>query len=571
MTDAIKPSADPIDGLPKCFTVKSDGIYLKADNADKPDLWISSEIVVLARIRDSHNTGWGLLIEVTDHDGHKHQSPISASLLAGDGTELRAHLLQLGARLAQDPNSRRAFIRLLAAWSPTARVLKANRLGWVDDACTAFLCGNGEAIGESHIVVQNNEASAETTDMVQQGTLADWKATVASQCIDNPLLLFAVSLAFAGVILEPLRYDGGGVHLRGQSSSGKSTVLRVSASVWGSPRFVQSWRATANGLEGIAVSRNSTLLPLDELGEISGHEAGNAVYMLSNGKGKSRASRSGSPQPSLRWKTMILSSGEITLADKIAEAGGRPAAGQDIRLLDIVADCRAFGAFDHLHGAPDGSSFSKLLSAATSANYGTAGPEFVRRLLADADIETQLRGVITGFQKEVRLRLNPKCDGQTDRAAAQFALIAAAGEYATTQGLTGWEPGAARQAAIDLFAAWLDRRGGALPAEARAARERVRAYLLRNRRAIMAIENAGTKLTGSSDVGWYCDQVFYLPSKVWQTIHDGQDPSGSARYRKQAGILERADGDNLQVRLPSRLEPERPRAYAIHRRILDEC
>jgi hypothetical protein len=159
-------------------------------------------------------------------------------------------------------------------------------------------------------------------------------------------MVAAVSLAFAGPLLEPLSMDGGGLHLRGASSRGKSTVQRVAVSVWGSPRFLHSWRATANGLEGVAAACNGSLLALDEIGEISGRDAGAAAYMLANGAGKARAMRSGAARAAVRWRVAVLSSGEITLADKMAEAGGKAAAGQAVRLLDVAADDRAHGAFD---------------------------------------------------------------------------------------------------------------------------------------------------------------------------------------------------------------------------------
>ncbi|MFZ3328928.1 MAG: DUF927 domain-containing protein [Methylocella sp.] len=48
--------------------------------------------------------------------------------------------------------------------------------------------------------------------------------------------------------------EGGGINIFGQSSKGKTTILQAAASVWGrgaSPGYVQAWRATANGLEGL--------------------------------------------------------------------------------------------------------------------------------------------------------------------------------------------------------------------------------------------------------------------------------------------------------------------------------
>ena len=73
--------------------------------------------------------------------------------------------------------------------------------------------------------------------------------------------------------------------------------------------------------------------------------------MLGNGVGKARADSLGNARPTLKWKVPIISAGEISIAEKLAEGGLEAKAGQEMRLLDIQADGRRFGAFDDLHGA----------------------------------------------------------------------------------------------------------------------------------------------------------------------------------------------------------------------------
>lgn len=56
--------------------------------------------------------------------------------------------------------------------------------------------------------------------------------------------------------------------------------------------------------------------------------------MLANGSGKARATRDGSARKSAHWRLLFLSSGEIGLADKVAEdnRGRRAAAGSLIQM-----------------------------------------------------------------------------------------------------------------------------------------------------------------------------------------------------------------------------------------------
>src|SRR5262249_38456983 len=140
-----------------------------------------------------------------------------------------------------------------------------------------------------------------------------------------------------------------------QSSKGKTTLLQMAASVWGrggTPGYVRSWRATANGLEGAAASATDTALILDELSVVEARDAAAAIYGLANGSGKARAGRDGSLREPRSWRVLFISSGEVPVDAKLIEDRGRKSrAGQLVRMLDIPAS-RAFGVFDH--AGPDG-------------------------------------------------------------------------------------------------------------------------------------------------------------------------------------------------------------------------
>src|SRR5437773_8552249 len=98
---------------------------------------------------------------------------------------------------------------------------------------------------------------------------------------------------------------------------------------------------------------SDALLCLDEMGQVNGREAGEVAYMLANGTGKSRAARDGSARRAARWRVLFLSTGELSLADKMNEAGQRARAGQETRLVDVPADAGSgLGLFEKLHTFP---------------------------------------------------------------------------------------------------------------------------------------------------------------------------------------------------------------------------
>ena len=183
-----------------------------------------------------------------------------------------------------------------------------------------------------------------------RGGLSDWKAGVGRLVSGHSRGVLMVSASLSAPLLALAGLDGGGVHLVGSSSCGKSTLLEAAASCWGRGSldgFVRTWRATANALEGTAAYHNDVALPLDELGVVDPRDAATAVYQLAGGQGKGRSRKDGSLRESQTWRVMILSTGEVRLADKIVEGRQRAMAGQMVRLLDVPADAgKGAGAFD---------------------------------------------------------------------------------------------------------------------------------------------------------------------------------------------------------------------------------
>ena len=139
----------------------------------------------------------------------------------------------------------------------------------------------------------------------------------------------------------------------------------MAASVWGPPTSdgqMRQWRGTANGLEGAAVETTDTLMVLDELGQASPNEVSEVVYMLCNGSGKQRASRTGAARRRQTWRVQFLSTGEITLGAKMGEVGKRSTAGLDVRLVNLSADAGAgMGVFQVLHGKTNSANCSSRL------------------------------------------------------------------------------------------------------------------------------------------------------------------------------------------------------------------
>ena len=264
------------------------------------------------------------------------------------------------------------------------------------------------------------------------------------------------------------------------TSTGKTTALVVGGSVMGGGGrngFVQSWRSTTNGLEAVAEIHNDLTLFLDELAQMDPKEAAETAYLLGNGSGKTRMSRSIGARRKLSWCLLFVSAGEITLAGHVLTAGKRTKAGAEVRLLNVEADAEAgLGLFENIHGVESPDAFSRRLRDAAKRFYGTPLREYLAFVTAN---RAQAEKVIREFQIEfVKQHVPHGASGEVFRAAQRFGLIGAAGQLATSAGITGWAADESAKAAAKCFANWLTRRvGGSGAGDAEAAIRQVRNFI----------------------------------------------------------------------------------------------
>ncbi|ACY33743.1 DUF927 domain-containing protein [Comamonas thiooxydans] len=429
----------------------------KPSKSDNPPTlvqsWICSPLHVDAVTHDSTGANFGRLLRFRNTLGQWKTWAMPMEMLRGDGADLRGALLSMGVHLDSSNTGRNMLATYLQNQVPNRKLEAVMQTGWAGGQFKAFALPD-TVIGPQASKVTFQAQFLHSDEYSQRGTLEGWRQGIAAPAVGNPVLVLGLCTAFAGPVLALVGAESGGVHLIGDSSTGKTTALQGACSVMGGDGYRRSWRATANGLEASASLFNDSMLALDEISECDPRDVGEVVYMLGNGRGKQRAGRTGGARAVTRWRTSVLSTGERSIATSMMEAGQRVKAGQAVRLLDIPVQ-RIHGAWDNLHGHPNGPAFSDAIKRASRQQYGTAGRAFLEKLSRDTtDMVQNLEAI-----KAQLLAGVDSGDGQPARAAARLAVLALAGELATTYGITGWDEGEATSAAEVGFAAWLAQRG----------------------------------------------------------------------------------------------------------------
>ena len=429
---------------------------LKNNKGDAPPTltqqWICSPVHVDAVTTDAHAGNYGRLLRIKTTLGKWTTWAMPMMLLRGDCNDLRGELLGMGVEI--DHHGRYRLAEYLQDKAPKRRIECALQTGWAGADYKAFVLPD-TVIGPKAASVAYQSSERGSDEYATAGTLAGWQTGIAAMAVGNPLLVLGLCAAFAGPVLARCGQESGGIHFIGDSSTGKTTIIEAACSVWGESGFRRSWRTTGNGLEGAAALFNDSLLALDEISECDPRQVGEVVYMLGNGRGKQRASRTGSARTVTRWRSSVLSTGERSIATTMAEGGHRIKAGQSVRLLDVPAQ-RAHGAWDNLHQSGSGTAFSDAIKRAAVTNYGHAGRAFLEKLTRDH--ESSFSEALEAIKALPELQALGD-EGQAKRAAARFAVLALAGELAITYGVTGWPEGEAIRAAAVGFAAWQSLRG----------------------------------------------------------------------------------------------------------------
>ena len=467
------------------FELYHDGLFFVKYNDDDPahitfkfKAFICSPIEVIAKTRDTSSGTWGRLLQWRDDDSELHTWSMPLALLQGDAREYRKELASQGLNITTNPKQRSYLDTYIQNYPIHKRALCVDRLGWHDEQ---YILPDGAIGGDGKQLIVYQSAHAINSTIAQQGTLEQWRDELCKPLAEQSRFVFSIACAFAGQLLEPLGSDGGGFHIKGSSSMGKSLSLKVAASVWGNPnKYVKTWRSTDNALEGTASEYNDSFLPLDEISEGNPTILGNIIYMLGNGTGKGRSTTTGHNRIAKTWRIIFLSNGEKTVEQEMAQAGKKTNAGVEVRVAHIDADAGArdgagndLRMFDSLVMADTGAAQADKVSELSQSYYGVAGMAWLEHITTDKAATTATaKQLIDDFMSQYS-----DLAAQAHRVAKRFAIVAAAGEIATLAGITGWQAGQATTAVKVCLDNWLDNYGRDGEHEQRQIIEHIKAFI----------------------------------------------------------------------------------------------
>ncbi|MCB6543243.1 DUF927 domain-containing protein [Desulfovibrio desulfuricans] len=452
------------------FAVLDEGLVFYPDVTDKTIFeLVSSHVDVKASARDAESCGWSKIIEVRDPDGVLHQCRVPFTSLNGSGDEALVLLSEAGLQLEPGRQPRQRLLQYLNKAAPKQRSLIVEKNGWIEKANKFVPFDLGELDGCSEYLCSRFPVASKLFE--QRGTLEEWKKHVGVYCKGNPLLQVVTVAALSGPLLAFMGHSGFGIHLYGNSSSGKTTSLHIAGSVTGGE--LKSWRTTDNGLEGIAEQHNDNCLLLDEISQCDPDVVAQVAYMLANGQGKSRSSKTGVSRRVPTWNLTFLSSGEVSISDR-ADQGHRnkAMAGHEVRVISILADGgTGYGIFTVIPDGMHAGAFSDMLIQNSKQYRGASLRAMIQHLKDDRDkICNKISQIMDQFLIGLK---HTELSSQAKRVANHFALLAGVGEVAIELGILPWSTGEAMAAMNACFRWWRRDKNGAVDFEIEKATEKL--------------------------------------------------------------------------------------------------
>lgn len=267
------------------------------------------------------------------------------------------------------------------------RRLTTRSLGW--KGTHGFLWG-GTLIGPNGPVANSTLTLAGTSPGLTQavknyrasGTWEGWCAAIA-RVNHLPKLMVAILGSMAPPMLNRVSKSlkNGIIDWAGETSGGKTTALRVAASVWGVPDdtdgIIGTWDGTSVGIERLAATCNDLPTLLDDTKRARRKEdVGDAIYMLAQGKGKARGTIDGLALTPT-WRTWLLSTGEAPATSYNQDGGGA---------------ARVLTLWGHPMGDdPNAAALAESTARDLMDNFGHLGPRLVAFLQQPGHTETLKR------------------------------------------------------------------------------------------------------------------------------------------------------------------------------------
>ncbi|WP_457586661.1 DUF927 domain-containing protein [Ensifer canadensis] len=434
--------------------------------------------------------------------------------------------------------------------------LDLGRAGFVEGGGCVLV--DGRYIGPTRPDMPTYEAPHDWRRVRPAGTLAGWQARVARPAMRSPHVVLSLGLGFASPLVRLLGLRNAGLLWVGESSSGKSTFLKVVASMIGPDDvFAPPAKSSEPAFYNTAHLLSDHPLIYDELEDSAGSDAlkilSSMSYGHSNGASPGRVDRETMDNRRVkRWCSVLQVSSEVDPAAMAQRQGMELRGGMEGRFPALKVRRRRstdYGdavGLDVLDGIDD---LHDAIADGLREEYGTAWPRYIDRLLSipPEKLRSRFRKLSDDFL--ARVEFDRLADtGNIRRVAGLFALAMLGLEVAFEAGVLPKDLARASCAngmpvltvPFHFLELWIDQRGGKEAREVGQVVEVLRAWISDNALYFGQLDFNGNVVRESRSHLAFWHGSFYGDDDDLRTLEN--DPESRILWMAEATLFRVAFG-----------------------------
>jgi hypothetical protein len=359
---------------------KKGGIYkrpAKEEEEVEPVLVYEHDLYVVKRMRDPGAGEVALFRLHLPHDGMK-EFAISTAVISSED-ELKRQLAQQGVVAHKSQYKHLATYVVMAIknlqYEKRADIMRT-QFGWTDND-SKFIFGDKEITKDGTFYSPPSADTKLISEKIHvKGSFDEWKR--AFNMYARPGLephAFGALTAFGALLFKFTGLDGAIINvIHPDSGTGKSTILRMCNSVYGSPKELMAIdKDTINAKMLRLGVMNNLALTIDEITNMKTADFSDFAYGVTHGRGKDRvkASENAMRINNTTWKNLTLASANASFYEKLSALKKSPD-GENMRVFEyeiepneIISVAEGKEIFDHV----------------LNENYGHAGEIFISYLV----------------------------------------------------------------------------------------------------------------------------------------------------------------------------------------------
>ena len=390
----------------KCgkYICDDSGVFLRTDNGNKPIC--SHPITIDRRVVNLSDDTESLVIAFKRANKWKRQTVGKLTIASATGNGIIS-LSQFGVNVNSDnAKALSSFLMYIEDenYESIPTEISVNKLGWTEDK--SFVPYDTKYVFEGE-----QEQVNIYNDIKPHGDREKWMSAILKMRQDKSPGRLYIAVSLSAVLIKPLGVLPFFFHTWGESGNGKTVNLKIASSVWAKPHigtYITSFNSTNVGMELTASFLNSLPMCIDELqirASAGEQDFNSIIYQLTEGKGRTRGTKTGGLQNATTWANCFITTGEQPITSSNSGSG--------VMNRVINFELKEKSAED-----------LQALCDILDENYGYLGKEFIDLIQIDGAIDS-----IKDYYRSCSSDLSKR--GCSDKQASSLALILTADTFAT--------------------------------------------------------------------------------------------------------------------------------------------